>query len=315
MGSGPLLKRGSRVVVGMAIRTVARRPHASCSVTRRSRGLPFDLVRAAIAYRIVWIDWTVSDEYWVSAAIRSLLDNAVKFTDTGSITIRQFRSGSAICVEIRDTGVGIDATFSLSCSHHSLQEDVSLTRKFDGSGLGLALTKRLLDACNAYIDVKSEKGKGSVFTIYFPIPNAVDRDSDPKAAMEPQHLRRPGLLVVEDDPSTQKMMRVLLQDVYDVRISTNSAEVRNELLTVDPPIIGALIDISLGQFEDGLNIARFLRASEAFRDLPIIAVTAHASAEHLKRAIDAGCYAVLTKPILRQEILDMLEKVLDRGSR
>jgi PAS domain S-box-containing protein len=249
----------------------------------------------------------LADEYCVSVAVRNLLDNAVKFTERGAITVRQFPAGCEICLEIKDTGVGMEAKFLAKLFEPFIQEDTGFTRNFEGSGLGLALTKRLLEACDGRIAVHSEKGVGSVFTVY--LPAAATVNGDRRRPGKPfKRARLPVLLVVEDDASTQKMMRVLLHDTYIVRVAAGLAEVKRELLVTDPPITAVLMDISLRGAESGLDITRFLRATDTYRTLPIVALTAHTSPEHHRMALEAGCDAVLTKPVVRDQILEALAK-------
>ena len=88
----------------------------------------------------------MADEYCVSAALQNLIGNAIKFTERGWVEVRQFRDKGELCLELRDTGVGIDAKFLPKLFQPFIQEDSGFGRKFEGSGLGLAVTKRFLDA-------------------------------------------------------------------------------------------------------------------------------------------------------------------------
>jgi len=116
---------------------------------------------------------------------------------------------------------------------------------------------------------------------------------------------RPKLLLVEDDADTQLMMRILLQNDFDLEVAANGLALR-EVLRARPPLHAILMDISLHGDEDGLQLTRLIRASKDFRDMPIIALTAHASMEHQRQALDAGCDAVLTKPAKRAKLLATL---------
>ncbi len=106
------------------------------------------------------------DQHCLSSAIANLLDNAIKFTERGEVRIRVFRnSAGCLCVEVRDTGIGIDPAFLPRLFEPFSQESSGDTRRFQGSGLGLALVKRYLEFNRATVGVKSEKGFGSTFTI------------------------------------------------------------------------------------------------------------------------------------------------------
>lgn len=108
------------------------------------------------------------DEYCLSRALNSLIHNALKFTEQGEITIRLFRDPQgALCVEISDTGVGIDPDYLPRLYEPFSQEGTGYTRRFEGLGLGLTLSSKFLEMNGARLSARSEKGKGSVFTIHF----------------------------------------------------------------------------------------------------------------------------------------------------
>jgi PAS domain S-box-containing protein len=111
----------------------------------------------------------VFDEYCLAHAVGNLVDNAVKFTEQGEVSTRLRRDADgSLSFEIRDTGVGIDSVYLGDLFQPFSQEDVGYTRRFEGPGIGLALTRKYLELSGARIAVQSEKGKGSVFTIHFP---------------------------------------------------------------------------------------------------------------------------------------------------
>jgi len=109
------------------------------------------------------------DEYCLAQALGHLLENAIKFTQQGGVAVRVYKDGAgALCLDLKDTGIGIDEAFLPRLLEAFSQEDASFTRRFEGSGLGLALAKGYLDCNGAQLTVTSRKGEGSVFTIKFP---------------------------------------------------------------------------------------------------------------------------------------------------
>jgi signal transduction histidine kinase len=115
----------------------------------------------------------VFDEYCLAHAVRILVDNAVKFTKQGEISTRLCRDAEgSFSFEVRDTGVGIDSDYLGHLYQPFTQEEQGYTRRFEGSGIGLALTMKYLELNGARLSVQSEKGKGSVFTIHFPKADA-----------------------------------------------------------------------------------------------------------------------------------------------
>jgi PAS domain S-box-containing protein len=110
-----------------------------------------------------------TDEYCTAQALTNLIDNSIKYTDEGQIDIKTHKKNNNIIVTINDTGVGISEEYLKRMFEPFTQESEGFTKKYQGIGLGLALTKRYLDIIKAQIDVKSKKGKGTKFTISFPI--------------------------------------------------------------------------------------------------------------------------------------------------
>ena len=125
--------------------------------------------------------------------------------------------------------------------------------------------------------------------------------------MDDQRPGLPRLLLVEDDLDTQAMMVTMLHNAFDLRVAATGAAVR-KIIAEDSAIEGILMDISLKGEEDGFQITRFLRSQARFRTTPIIAVTAHASVEHQRMALEAGCDSVLTKPVKRSQIMSALSQ-------
>lgn len=121
------------------------------------------------------------DEYCLSNALTNLLQNAIKFTEHGSVALRIYRDGADTpCLEVRDTGVGIDAAYLPHIFEAFSQENVGVTRSFQGVGLGLSLVRKYLELNGAEIAVASRKGEGSTFTIQFHKRAALASDAFPR---------------------------------------------------------------------------------------------------------------------------------------
>jgi two-component system, sensor histidine kinase len=255
----------------------------------------------------------VFDEYCLTRALTNLLDNALKFTERGAVACRLYRATDAkLCLEIRDTGIGISQDYLPKLFQPFSQEQSGDARKFQGSGLGLALTRNYLELNGAEISVHSEKAKGATFTIHFSRESESENRSDLQSAEAPQAVAsRATVLVVEDDAETQAYMRAILRPQYDVVIAASGAEAR-ELLDVRPDISMILMDVALDENEDGLALVRYLRGQERWKRIPIIAVTAYATPEDRKRALEAGCGDYLSKPIDRRELLAKIDFLVSR---
>jgi PAS domain S-box-containing protein len=246
----------------------------------------------------------VFDEYCLTQALTNLPDNALKFTERGGVACRLYRATDArLCLEIRDTGIGITQEYLSRLFQPFSQEHSGDARKFQGSGLGLALTRKYLELNGAEISVQSEKNKGTTFTIRFSRESEAEVRSDLQSVERPQAVTsRATILVVEDDAETQAYMRAILRPRYDVVIAASGAETR-KVLEVQPDVSLILLDVALGEDEDGLALVRHLRGQERWKRIPIIAVTAYATPEDRKRVLEAGCDDCLSKPVSRRDLL------------
>ncbi len=117
-----------------------------------------------------------ADEYSAKKIIENLIDNAIKYTEEGEITIETFDEGDRLGISVIDTGIGIDKSYLPRIFDAFSQEDQGYTRKFEGNGLGLALVKKFVELNHAEIKVESEKGKGSKFTVLFPKSESISID-------------------------------------------------------------------------------------------------------------------------------------------
>ncbi len=110
----------------------------------------------------------ISDEYILTHVFQNLIDNAIKFTIEGQVNIALYKNDNKkLCVDVRDTGIGISSEYLIRMFKPFSQEDTGYSRKYEGVGLGLSIVKKYLDLLGAAIKVESEKGKGSTFTIIF----------------------------------------------------------------------------------------------------------------------------------------------------
>jgi CheY-like chemotaxis protein len=122
---------------------------------------------------------------------------------------------------------------------------------------------------------------------------------------------RPCVLVVEDDVETQRFMGVLLGRRYDVLLASSGNEMRQQLESNGARVGLVLMDLSLKGGEDGLELTRALRRHEQWKNLPIIAVTAHAFPSDRANALDAGCDAYVEKPIDNVRLLGLVERIVN----
>ena len=244
----------------------------------------------------------------------NLLSNAVKFTpEGGRVDVRAQNERNDFALEIADTGIGIPAAFRDRIFEEFFQVDGSYSRKYQGTGLGLALVKRMVSLHGGEVSVGSSEGKGSAFRCRFPgavveesstpaptapAPTAPIPASAPPAARAstpPPVRSRPLILVVEDDAFSRKLVRnVLRARGYDVlEVPTGEAGLDAALREL-PDLV--LLDLRLPGI-DGLEVARRLKADPRCKAIPLVALSAHLGDELEARALEAGCAGAIPKPI------------------
>jgi PAS domain S-box-containing protein len=261
------------------------------------------------------------DEYCLTEALRNLLENAIKFTEHGSATVGLTRDESGgICLNVTDTGIGIDAAYQAHLLEPFSQEDCGMSRRFEGAGLGLALTRRYLELNGATLSVRSEKGAGSTFTIHFRrIASALGFPDSSTSVTPPVPLPQPSaiapmVMVVEDDLDNQILMRAMMKNRYRMLAAASAAAVYRQIQDYPETIDIILMDLGLRGPEDGLTLTRSLRTLERFRTTPIIALTGHALSVNHDQALMAGCDDFIIKPFNRAELFATIERLLQRSS-
>jgi signal transduction histidine kinase len=159
-------------------------------------------------------EWVMADPTRVRQILFNLLGNAVKFTGQGSVTARLSRledTPDGVCITVQDTGMGMDAATVAQLFTRFYQADNSVRRRIGGSGLGLEISRNLAHMMGGDIEVHSEPGQGSLFTVHLILPETVAPALEAQATDQPLHMRRLRVLVAEDHPINLKYMNILLE--------------------------------------------------------------------------------------------------------
>jgi PAS domain S-box-containing protein len=269
----------------------------------------------------------LADPIRLKQILVNLLSNAVKFTpDGGKVTLEVAANPSKSRVEfsVSDTGIGIAAGDLLRLFTPFSQVDSSLTRKYEGTGLGLALVKKLTELHGGEVFVTSEPGRGSCFTIslpWQPAPEAQrliagDDDDDqahdpPARAVAPPSASPWKILLVEDNEYNILSVEDYLEGSgYRVEVARNGKEALDKIDLLQPDLI--LMDIQMPVM-DGLEATRRLRSNPAYAEVPIIALTALAMPGDRDSCLEAGASAYIQKPVRLKEMANLIEKLLHRA--
>ena len=253
----------------------------------------------------------VGDPTRLRQVLLNLLGNAIKFTESGEVALRVTPDADssvpgALQFTISDTGIGIAGDKLGAVFERFTQADSSTTRRYGGSGLGLTISKRLVELMGGRIGVESEVGKGSVFSFAVPLGiwvGATRRAAVPVGTGSAPALPARHILLVEDSPDNRTITLAYLQDTpYRVDIAENGAVAYEKFTAGHYDLV--LMDRQMPVM-DGLTATRAIREWEQANHrppTPIIALTASALKGDQEKCVAAGCTAYLTKPI-KQEVL------------
>ena len=251
-----------------------------------------------------------TDENSITMAISNLIDNAIKYTDIGFISVILHKEiNDDIILDVTDTGVGISEESLENIFEPYHQEQMGYGRAYEGIGLGLSLAKKVLELNDAKIIVKSKKGKGTTFSINFGKGvQSVDEmhETDIKVNIPPpkEGTVKYVVLLVEDDIMNQATIKRFLGIKYTT-LMTNSSDEALEILHKNKVDL-ILMDISIMGHQNGLELTKDLKASKEFSNIPVIAITAHAFEKDKQNVLEAGCDSYLAKPFTKESLLEMV---------
>ncbi len=260
-----------------------------------------------------------ADERRLKQILVNLLSNAVKFTPTeGALGLRVVGDVETRTVNfiVWDNGIGIAPDDMERLFQPFVQLDSSLTRRYEGTGLGLALVQRLTELHNGTIAVKSELGKGSEFTVS--LPWEVPATNGPQATQEEQApassataFAQAHVLLVEDhEAALRPVEKFLISRGYHVLRARDGAEAIRRAIEDHPDVI--LMDIQMPVM-DGLEATRRIRANTETAGIPIIALTALAMPGDQERCLEAGANAYISKPLRLRDLAASIEVQLASG--
>ncbi|MEH6495495.1 MAG: PAS-domain containing protein [Pseudomonas marincola] len=267
----------------------------------------------------------VGDKMRLRQVVLNLLSNAFKFTNTGQISISVFMDEIAehedvkntYRIEVKDTGPGIAHDRIASIFDVFVQEDNSITRKFGGSGLGLSIVKNLIELMGGSIQVVSDVGIGSTFSVCLPLRSASAAEREAFASSIPkittEEISPLKILVAEDNIVNAMIAKAMLeQGGHTVDFAVNGKLAVDFLDDAMPDLI--LMDVHMPVMS-GIEATEIIRLKYNQDQLPIVGVTAEAFSERIEQLINIGMNEVLTKPFSKDQLNAVLVKygVLERS--
>jgi len=268
--------------------------------------------------------YIVGDPIRIKQILINLLSNAIKFTDKGHVLLNVGSSqfGNNIYFEVVDTGIGISKEKINKIFNAFSQADTSTTREYGGTGLGLTLTRDLVEKMGGKLTIDSQPGVGSRFTVTLEIGNPDNKDllyeldqkksslhEDEKSKI-PRRLLSGDVLLVEDNEDNQRLLYVFMKKFGIKTIVANNGREAIELCS-NRKFDLILMDMQM-PIMDGPTTTIKLRNEGC--EAPVIALTANAFKEDKDRCLSAGCNDFVTKPITRDKLYDVLSTYLEEAT-
>ena len=263
-------------------------------------------------------DYYIGDNMKLRQVLINILGNAVKFTPSGGKIgleierVAQFDGRSTLKFEISDTGIGMSEEFLPHIYDTFTQEDATYTNKYGSSGLGLAITKNIVEMMNGNISVKSKKGEGTTFTVSITL-----KDADKRELYEAESKMIPGnmtVLIIDDDPVACEHGKLVLEKIGITTETALSGEEGLEKVTLRHgrrmPYNLILVDWKMPGI-DGIETTRRIRSTVG-KESAIIILTAYRWDDILDDAVSAGVDSFLSKPLFASNIIDEFENAFKR---
>ena len=263
-------------------------------------------------------DYYIGDDMKLKQVLINILSNAIKFTDApGNVTLTVERTAvfgdhSTVRFRISDTGIGMERAFIPKIFDAFTQEDSSRNNKYGSTGLGMAITKNIVELMNGTISVESEKGVGTEFTVIVTLNNS-DQKGPVTNYISPNDLR---ILVVDDEEIAAEHARIVLDEVgikadtcYDGQTAMHMLELQH---AKHEPYSLVLLDWKMPDM-DGLEVAKEIRKLYD-KETTVIILTSFNWDEILDEAIHIGVDSFLAKPLFASNVLDEFERVARKNN-
>lgn len=264
-------------------------------------------------------DYYIGDDMKLKEVLINILSNAIKFTEApGSVTMTVektavFKDQSTLRFCISDTGIGMDKDFIPKIFDAFSQEDSTTKNKYGSTGLGMAISRRIVEEMNGTISVESEKGVGSTFTVVVTLRNTVHQGPEREDSIDPKKMH---VLVVDDDAIAAEHARMVLDEVgIKTDVCTTGAEALRMMEvqhTKQTPYNMVLMDWSMPEM-NGLEASKKIRELYS-TESTVVVLTAYNWDDIQEDAHVAGVDSFLAKPLFATNIIEEFERIARRNN-
>lgn len=261
-------------------------------------------------------DYYIGDDMKLKQVIINILGNAVKFTPEGGTVafiveqISTFEDKATMRFIMKDNGIGMDKDYLPKIFDAFSQEDSSKTNKYGSTGLGMAITKNIVEMMEGDIGVESEKGVGSTFTVTVTL-RKTDKKNDYTQSLRPQDM---SILVIDDDPVACEHAKLVLDEIGIPADSSLSGAEALEMIKLrqarQEPYNLFLVDLRMPE-QDGVEVTRKIRELVG-DDSAIIILTAYSWDDVMDDALDAGVDSFMAKPLFATGVMDEFKSALKK---
>ena len=274
-----------------------------------------NMVKLSVVYDSKLADYFIGDVTRIAQIMNNLVGNAIKFTKNGEVVIgveliAEKEDASQIRISVKDNGIGIDPVNQQKIFNSFEQAEEGTTRRFGGTGLGLFITKKLIELMGSSIQVESEPGKGSLFYFELNLPHVEDDQPEPKTELKHSSLEslNLNLLVAEDNTANQMIVMKYLNTIkasYDIVSDGQKALEMIKSKAYDMVFMDLQMPVM-----DGYESTRAIRKlpDDYFQSVPIIALTADAFADIKGQTQTIGMSDFLSKPFKPSVLYDVIKR-------
>ncbi len=262
------------------------------------------------------------DEILFLEILNNIINNAIKFTSSGGVTVEiDEHKGNEIMISVIDTGIGIEASQLEMIFEEFRQASEGIDRNFEGTGLGLTISKRYTELLGGRIEVKSIPGLGSNFTLFFKFKEKIAQKDNSESENDfsisnytefsiNKEKKKPVILLVDDDEINCEYIKSLLTPDTELHIVHNSYQALHRITEYSFDLI--LMDINLGKGLDGVQLTKEFRKTDKYKSLPIVAITAYATESDRAEFLKSGLDDYLAKPFTRNQLYQIINENLKK---